>query len=363
MQPIDQHSASALELLQKLIAAPSLSGSEEATAAILQEWLAANGVNGVGRHLNNVWALAGPYDSSKPTLLLNSHHDTVKPSAAYTRDPFLPEVASGKLYGLGSNDAGASLCSLAVTFTRFYGKELAFNLLLALTAQEENGGPDGIRALLPHLSRQGIEVSMAIVGEPTSLQVAVGERGLVVLDCVARASGGHAARSEGGNALYVAIDDIERLRNFRFEKVSRLLGDIKVTVTQIQAGRQHNVLPEECKFVVDVRTTDAYTNEQTIALLQGVMTSQAKERSTRNRASAIAPDHVLVQAARKAGCSPFISPTTSDMVNMPFPAIKIGPGESRRSHTADEFVELHEVALGVETYYKIINNLADIIHG
>jgi acetylornithine deacetylase len=352
-------SQKAVEVLKQLISTPSVSSDEAGTADILERLLRDNGVTDVHRLHNNVWALANAYDASKPTLLLNSHHDTVKPSPAYTRNPFEPTIEGNKLYGLGSNDAGASLVSLALTFMRFVGKEMPFNILLAMTGEEETMGEHGIRALLPDLTNRGIKIDMAIVGEPTGMNVAVGERGLVVLDCVAHAAGGHAARYEGGNALYVAVDDIEALRNFKFPRVSKTLGDIKVTVTQINAGRQHNVLPEECKFVVDVRTTDAYTNEETIAMLQSAIKSDAKERSTRNRASAIDVDHALVKAAEAAGAEPFVSPTTSDMVHMSaFPSIKIGVGESKRSHTPDEFVCLSEIDRGLDVYYKLINNLA-----
>ncbi len=352
-------SQQAVEVLQQLVSTPSVSGNEAGTADILVRLLIDGGVRNVQRLHNNVWAFANDYDADKPTLLLNSHHDTVKPSPAYTRNPFVPAIEGDKLYGLGSNDAGASLVCLALTFLRFVGKDMPFNILLAMTAEEETMGEHGIRALLPDLTARGIKIDMAIVGEPTGLNVAVGERGLVVFDCVARAAGGHAARNEGGNALYVAVDDIQTLRNFKFPRVSKTLGDIKVTVTQINAGRQHNVLPEECNFVVDVRTTDAYTNEETIAMLQSAIRSQAKERSTRNRASAIDIEHPLVHAAVAAGASTFVSPTTSDMVHMTaFPSIKIGVGESKRSHTPDEFVCLSEIDRGLDTYYKLINNLA-----
>jgi acetylornithine deacetylase len=349
----------AVDVLKQLISTPSVSSNEAGTADILVRLLSEGGVADVQRLHNNVWAFANGYDAAKPTLLLNSHHDTVKPSPAYTRNPFEPTVEGDVIYGLGSNDAGASLVSLALTFLRFYSKEMPFKILLAMTAEEETMGEHGIRALLPELQRRGIHIDMAIVGEPTDMNVAIGERGLVVLDCTAHAAGGHAARYEGGNALYVAVDDIEVLRNFKFERVSQTLGDIKVTVTQINAGRQHNVLPEECKFVVDVRTTDAYTNEETIALLSNAIKSDCKERSTRNRASAINPDHALVRAAVAAGAETFVSPTTSDMVHMAsFPSIKIGVGQSKRSHTADEFVLISEIEHGLETYYNIINNLA-----
>lgn len=351
-------SEQAVSVLKQLISTPSVSGNEAGTADILERLLKDSGVADVQRLHNNVWALANGYDAAKPTLLLNSHHDTVKPSPAYTRDPFMPTIEGDTLYGLGSNDAGASLVCLALTFLRFVGEDLPFNLLLAMTAEEETMGEHGIRSLLPHLAEMGIRIDMAIVGEPTGLDVAVGERGLVVLDCVAHAAGGHAARYEGGNALYVAVDDIETLRNYKFERVSKTLGDIKVTVTQINAGRQHNVLPEECSFVVDVRTTDAYTNEETIALLQAAIKSDCKERSTRNRASAIDVEHPLVLAAVAAGSERFVSPTTSDMVHMSFPSIKIGVGQSKRSHTPDEYVLLGEIDRGLDVYYKLITNLA-----
>jgi acetylornithine deacetylase len=354
----------AVEVLKQLISTPSVSGDESGTADVLVNLLKEGGVTEVHRLHNNVWALANGYDASKPTLLLNSHHDTVKPSPAYTRNPFEPSIDGDVLYGLGSNDAGASLVSLALTFLRFYGKEMPMNILLAMTAEEETMGPNGIRSLLPTLHEQGITIDMAIVGEPTGMNVAVGERGLVVLDCTAHAAGGHAARYEGGNALYVAVDDINILRNFKFERQSKTLGEIKVTVTQINAGRQHNVLPEECKFVVDVRTTDAYTNEETIALLRSAIKSDCQERSTRNRASAIDTSHALVQAATAAGAQKFVSPTTSDMVHMTaFPSIKIGIGESKRSHTPDEFVLISEIEHGLDRYYNIITNLADITNG
>lgn len=352
-------SQKAVDVLRQLISTPSVSGNEVGTADILEQLLKDGGVADVHRLHNNVWAFANGHDATKPTLLLNSHHDTVKPSPAYTRNPYEPAIEGDKLYGLGSNDAGASLVSLALTFIRFVGKDMPFNILLAMTAEEETMGEHGIRSLLPDLATRGIKIDMAIVGEPTGMDVAVGERGLVVLDCTARAAGGHAARNEGGNALYVAVDDIEVLRNFKFPRVSKTLGDIKVTVTQINAGRQHNVLPEECKFVVDVRTTDAYTNEETIAMLQSAIKSEAKERSTRNRASAIDEDHALVKTAEAVGAKKFVSPTTSDMVHMQaFPSIKIGVGESKRSHTPDEYVCLSEIEKGLDVYYKLINKLA-----
>ena len=350
----------AIALLQRLIATPSLSGNESETADILAAELASRGVE-VRRHHNNIWALSKGFDASKPMLMLNSHQDTVKPSQAYTRNPFEPTIEEGRLYGLGSNDAGASLVALLVTFCNNYNtSDMPYNLLLALTAEEENMGERGMRSFLPHLADEGIKVDMVLVGEPTSMQPAVGERGLVVLDCTAHGKSGHAARNEGENALYKAMSDIETLRNFRFEKVSELLGDIKITVTQISAGTQHNIVPDECRFVVDVRTTDAYSNEEVVELLQGAVECDAKPRSTRVRASAISLSHPLVESAVAIGREPFISPTTSDRAIMQgLPALKMGVGESSRSHTADEFVLVSEVEEGVALYDKLLKELSN----
>lgn len=348
----------ALQLLAALVATPSVSRDESRTADLLHGWLASNGVEAQRLH-NNIYVRAEGFDPARPTLMLNSHHDTVKPVDGYTRDPFAATIEDGRLYGLGSNDAGASLAALAGVFLEYNRKELPFNLLLVLSAEEEVSGANGIRALLPELGR----VDMAIVGEPTSMQASTGERGLVVLDCTARGKGGHAARNEGVNALYIAMDDIAALRSFRFERESATLGPMGLAVTQISAGTQHNVVPDTCRFVVDIRTTDAYTNEETVSLLQAVMRSEAVPRSTRIRASVIAEEHPLVQAAVAAGCATFVSPTTSDRTLMPFPALKIGPGDSARSHTADEYVRLEELEHGIETYRKIIDNLATAYYG
>ena len=350
----------AIGLLDKLIATPSHSREESATADILEVFLRENGVD-VQRIHNNVWAVCAGFDATKPTLLLNSHHDTVKPSAAYTMDPYTPLHADGKIYGLGSNDAGASLVSLATVFCNNYHADLSYNLLLALTAEEEVMGEKGMRAMLPEFERLGIRIDMALVGEPTGMKAAVGERGLLVFDATAHGVRGHAARNEGENALYKAIADIERLRNYRFERRSDLLGDINIAVTMISAGTQHNVVPDECKFVVDVRTTDAYTNEQTVELLQSAVECDLIPRSTRVRASAIGEEHPLVKAASVIGRERFVSPTTSDMALMPFPSLKMGVGESARSHSADEFVMENEIVEGVALYQKMINELNKLI--
>ena len=350
----------AIALLDKLIATPSHSREESATADILEAFLREKGID-VQRTHNNVWAQSKHFAATKPTLLLNSHHDTVKPSAAYTIDPYNPLHADGKIYGLGSNDAGASLVSLATIFCNNYNAELSYNIVLALTAEEEVMGEKGMRAMLPEFERLGIRIDMALVGEPTGMNAAVGERGLLVFDATAHGMRGHAARNEGENALYKAIADIERLRNYRFERRSQLLGDINIAVTMISAGTQHNVVPDECRFVVDVRTTDAYTNEETVALLQSAVECDLIPRSTRVRASAIGEEHPLVKAAVAIGRERFVSPTTSDMALMPFPSLKMGVGESARSHSADEFVMENEIQEGIALYQKMINELNELI--
>lgn len=355
---IKTSAAEAVALLDRLISTPSVSRGEAGTADILAEALRQHGIESERLH-NNIWAKCSTFDSGKPTLLLNSHHDTVKPSPAYTNDPFTPLHRDGLIYGLGSNDAGASVVSLLETFCRYYDTELPFNLLLALTAEEEVMGEHGMRAMLAEWERIGLRIDMALVGEPTQMNAAVGERGLLVLDCTARGRSGHAARNEGINALYIALEDIDRLRNYRFERRSSLLGDIKVTVTQIQAGTQHNVVPDECRFVVDVRTTDAYTNEQTVELLRAAVRSEVAPRSTRVRASAIDESHPMVRAAKAVGRSTFVSPTTSDMALMwNFPSLKMGAGDSARSHTADEYVAEQEIIDAIVLYDRYILQLA-----
>ena len=350
---MDAKTTEAVELLRRLIATPSTSRDESRTADLLFAFLEERGAAPERLH-NNVFARSADFDPARPTLLLNSHHDTVRPAASYTRDPFAPTAEGDRLYGLGSNDAGASVVSLARTFLTFREQSLPFNLLLALSAEEECMGEHGTRALLPALG----PIDMALVGEPTRMRAAVGERGLVVLDCTAHGRAGHAARDEGINALYIAADDIAWLRGYRFERCSPLLGPIRMTATQIEAGTQHNVVPAECRFVVDVRTTDAYTNEETVEIVRRHMRSEAVPRSTRIRASAVAPEHPLVGAAAALGVERFVSPTTSDMALMAFPSLKMGAGDSARSHTADEYVLRSEVEQGVEGYIRYIAELA-----
>ena len=352
----------AIDLLMRLIATPSLSGEESGTADILATELAARGV-AMRRHHNNIYALSQGYDVAKPTLMLNSHQDTVKPSPAYTRNPFEPTREGDKIYGLGSNDAGASLVSLLATFCNNYDTTTRpYNLLLALTAEEENMGERGMRSFLPHLQEESIKVDMVLVGEPTSMQAATAERGLVVLDCTAHGKSGHAARNEGENAIYKAMCDIEQLRNFHFEHTSEQLGDIKISVTQISAGTQHNIVPDECRFVADVRTTDAYSNEEVVELLQSALECDVVPRSTRVRASAISLAHPLVKAAQAIGRTTFVSPTTSDRAIMQgLAALKMGVGESSRSHTADEFVLASEIEEGIALYDRLLDKLKDTI--
>lgn len=345
----------AVELLQALIATPSTSRDEARTGDLLFAFLADHGAAPERLH-NNVWARAEGFDPRRPTLLLNSHHDTVRPAASYTRDPYAPSLEEGRLYGLGSNDAGASVVSLAETFLTFRTRRLPFNLVVALSAEEECMGEHGMRALLPALG----PIDMALVGEPTGMQAATGERGLVVLDCTAHGRSGHAARGEGVNALYIALDDIARLRTFRFERESQLLGPIGIAVTQIEAGTQHNVVPDTCRFVVDIRTTDAYSNEEVVEQLRTALHSDVVPRSTRIRAAAVGDDHPLVRAARAVGRQTFVSPTTSDRTLMPFPSLKMGPGESARSHSADEFVLVAEIDEAITVYEQYIEQLAKL---
>lgn len=345
-------------LLSQMIATPSLSRQEEGTAQLIFDYLSEAEAS-PRRFRNNVYALSENFDSSRPTILLNSHHDTVKPAASYTRDPFAPTIEDGRLYGLGSNDAGASAVSLIRTFLDLRTSSLPFNLLLAITAEEEVGGENGMRAFLPHLAEEGIKINCAIVGEPTGMQAAVAERGLVVLDCLTPGVTGHAARGEGINAIYRAMADIEFLRDFKFPRQSEILGPVSVNITQINAGWQHNAIPDQCKWVVDIRTTDAFSNEETVDLLRdAVKWSTLTPRSTRVRASVIAESHPLVKAALGLGCQTFVSPTTSDMSLMyDFPSLKIGPGQSSRSHSANEFILISEIEEAIGLYRRLIESL------
>ncbi len=350
---IDHLIREATDLLRQLIALPSFSREETHTADLIADWLADRGAS-PQRHLNNVWAIAQPTDSPKPVLLLNSHHDTVRPVAGWARDPHRPTLDDGRLYGLGSNDAGGCLVALLATFVYLRQRnDLPVNLLLAATAEEEISGANGVAALLPQLPIPWA----GIVGEPTRMDLAIAEKGLMVIDGEARGEAGHAAREEGVNALYIALDDIDQLRRQPLKRQSPLLGPVKVSVTQIEAGNQHNVVPDRCRFVVDVRTNELYSNEEAFEILQQLCRSTLRARSFRLNSSRIEPDHPLVRSGRALGRATFGSPTLSDQALLPFPTIKMGPGDSARSHTADEFIYLEEIAQGIRGYIQLIENL------
>ncbi|MCM1491496.1 MAG: M20/M25/M40 family metallo-hydrolase [Muribaculum sp.] len=349
-----------IEHLRNLIATPSFSREENATAEIWQKWLTDNNAGDVKRFHNNVYVLNRHFDPTKPLLMLNSHHDTVKPAATYTRNPFSPDIEGDIMYGLGSNDAGASGVALAAAFLTLNDTtSLPVNLMLAITAAEEVMGEFGMRAFLPYIKDLDLNPDMVIVGEPTGMQPAIAERGLLVLDCIAKGKSGHAARNEGINALYRAMEDIAALRSFSPEKKSEILGEINVNITMINCGTQHNVIPDRCSYVADVRTTDAYTNEETLELLrQCVKWSELTPRSTRVHASVIDKAHPLVKAAIGLGKTPFVSATTSDMALMHgIPSLKIGPGDSARSHTADEYIKLSEIDDAIKTYIDLIKTI------
>jgi len=351
---ISQLTDKAIELLKQLIATPSFSKEENETAEILCDFFGALNVE-YARIGNNVYAKNSNYDASLPSVLLNSHHDTVKPNAKYTRDPFEPVVEDGKLFGLGSNDAGGCLVSLIATFLYYYDKKgLKHNVVFAASAEEEISGVNGIELVLPYLGK----IDFGIVGEPTKMEMAVAERGLMVIDCIAQGRAGHAARNEGENALYIALNDIDWIRNCKFEKVSPLLGESKMTVTVIGTdNQQHNVVPPQCKFVIDVRVNELYTFQEMLSLLKANIKSQFKPRTTRMKPTSISLEHPLVKAGIALGRGYYGSPTTSDKALMPFPALKMGPGDSARSHTADEFIYIDEIKQGIDMYIQLLNKV------
>lgn len=344
----------AIALLKKLIAIPSFSKEEDVTAAAIKDFLLTNGVE-ANRYMNNVWAKNKFFDENKPSLLLNSHHDTVRPNKAYTLNPFLPLEDNDKLFGLGSNDAGGCLVSLLAVFLHFYErKDLKYNLVFAATAEEEISGVNGIEVLLHQLPK----LDCGIVGEPTQMQMAIAERGLMVLDVTTTGIAGHAARNEGENALYKALPDIDWFRNYKFDKVSPLLGEVKMTVTVIDTeNKAHNVVPPVCHFVVDTRVNELYTFEEVLEIISKHVKSEVKPRSTRLRSTSIAMEHVLIKAGLELSRTYYGSPTTSDKALMPFPTLKMGPGDSARSHTADEFIYIDEIKEGIELYIQLLNKV------
>ena len=339
-----------IKLLQRLISIPSFSRQEAETADCIAEFLIEQGLT-IRRKGFNVWVRSHHWQSDRPTLLLNSHHDTVKPVKGWQRDPFTPTIEGDRLYGLGSNDAGGPLMALLATFLHFeQNGGAAYNLIFAATAEEEISGPNGVASILEAIG----PIDVAIVGEPTQLRMAVAERGLMVVDGMAKGVAGHAAREEGVNALYVALEDIAQLRRFPFDRESEWLGNTKLSITQISAGTQHNVVPDHCQFVIDVRTNDRYCNEEVLDLLQDQVQSELKARSFRLGSSSIALDHPLVERGSAMGLECFGSPTLSDQALLPFPSLKIGPGRSARSHTADEFIGISEIERGVECYVRLL---------
>lgn len=347
---LDPLSNDSIKLLESLIKTPSLSGKEEEAAKIIRDFLTQRSIPFLNLK-NNTWCLNKHWNEQKPVILLNSHIDTVKPVEGWTCDPFDVTKTEGKFTGLGSNDAGAPLVSLIAVFLHFFEREdLPFNLILAATAEEENSGINGMSLLIKELGK----VDFAIVGEPTQMKLAIAEKGMVVIDCIAKGKAGHAARNEGINSIYLAIDDIVKIQNLMLEKVSPLLGEVKMTVTQIEAGFQHNVIPDICKFVVDIRTNELYTNEEVVSIISAAIGSEVKPRSLNLNSSGISPDHPFVTKAKSLGIECFGSPTLSDQSRMPFPSVKIGPGDSARSHTANEFIYPNEIVQGIEIYIALL---------
>lgn len=353
MNKIAQLIEDSKSLLVKIIEIPSFSREEEGTAECIASFLSERGVK-IGRVGNNVYALNRFFDADKETILLNSHHDTVKPNSNYSKDPFRAIIEENKLYGLGSNDAGGCLVSLIATFLFYFDNpQMKYNLCLLASAEEEISGKGGVEDALKHIP----VCSFAIVGEPTSLELAVAEKGLMVLDCVSYGVSGHAARDEGVNAIYQAIEDVNWFRTFEFPKVSSFLGKVKMSVTMIEGGIQHNVIPSTCSFVVDVRTTELYSNNEVLDFIKKTVKSEVTARSTRLNSSKIEIDHPIVRSGLSLGKSIYGSPTMSDQALIPFPSIKVGPGDSARSHTADEFIYLHEIDDGVHFYINLLNNV------
>lgn len=340
-----------IELLKQLVAIPSVSREEDAAADFLQSHMTARGLE-VHRTGNNLWVESEPA-GDRPCILLNAHIDTVKPAASYTIDPFKPVLSDGKLYGLGTNDCGGALVSLLEAYFRLTAKQLPYRLVFSATAEEEVSGKGGLEMILPEIGR----IDLGIIGEPTGMQPAVAEKGLMVLDCTAHGISGHAAREEGVNAIYEALQAIEWFRSYQFEKVSDFVGPVKMSVTMINAGTQHNVVPDNCKFVVDVRNNGLYTNEELLAEIRSHVNCNVEPRSTRLNGSSIPLDHPVVARALEMDLEPFGSPTISNQTLCPFTTLKIGPGLSSRSHTADEFIIPSEITEGLEIYCNLLDGL------
>ena len=348
----------AVELLKKLIATPSVSRDEKAAADVLEAYMKEKGLNPL-RHGNNVWCLSahalddGGQAEKKPIILLNAHIDTVKPVAGWQHDPFSPTQEGDVLYGLGSNDCGGGLMALLQVFMLLKDCLQSYHLIYLASCEEEVSGKNGIESVLPLLPK----IDFAIVGEPTGMQPAIAEKGLMVIDATAHGKAGHAARNEGDNAIYHAMKDILWLSQWQFPKQTDLLGPVKNTVTIVNAGTQHNVIPDQCTFTIDVRSNECYTNEEIFAFFQEHLTSELKARSFRLSSSRIDESHPFVQACIKEGLKPFGSPTLSDQALMRFPSLKLGPGESSRSHTADEYIKISEIEDAISLYVKLLSSL------
>ena len=348
----DYYTAEALTLLQALIGIPSISREEEAAADFLQNYIEATGIM-TGRSGNNIWCISPMFDINRPTILLNSHIDTVKPVQGWRKQPFTAKMDNGKLYGLGSNDAGASVVSLFQTYRYLSSTQQKYNLIFLASCEEEVSGKNGIESVLPQLP----PITLGVVGEPTEMNPAIAEKGLMVLDVTARGKAGHAAREEGENAIYKVLDDINWFRSYRFPKESSLLGPVKMTVTQVNAGTQHSVIPDLCTFVVDIRSNEFYSNVELLEEIKTHISCEAKARSFRLNSSHISPEHPFVRRAVELGKVPYGSPTLSDQALMPFPSVKIGPGKSSRSHTADEYILVSEIEEAIKTYIDILDGL------
>lgn len=353
MMTQEEYVRDAIGLLSQLIATPSTSRNEKDAADIMGKALCNYGFT-PHREANNVWVIDPHFDEQKPTLLLNAHIDTVKPVDSWRRDPFAPTIEGGTLYGLGSNDCGGGLCSLLQTFRMLTEKTQNYNLIYLASAEEEVSGKDGISRALPLLPK----IDLAIVGEPTGMQPAVAEKGLMVLDVIAHGKSGHAARNEGVNAIYEALDDMRWIRDYKFEKVSPFLGPTKMTLTVVNAGTQHNVIPDKCTMLVDIRTNEFYDNEEVYHFICQHLKSEVKAHSFRLKSSRIDPEHPLIKKCVAMGMKPFGSPTLSDQALMPFSSFKLGPGESSRSHSADEFIRISEIADAIAKYKELLDGAA-----
>ena len=353
MMTQEQYVSDAVELLKKLIATPSVSRNEKDAADIMEQTIRSYGFE-PQREANNLWIIDPHYDESRPTLLLNAHIDTVKPVASWSREPFSPNVEDGVLYGLGSNDCGGGLCSLLQIFRMLTEKPQSYNLIYLASAEEEVSGKDGITRALPLLPH----IDLAIVGEPTGMNPAVAEKGLMVLDVIAHGKSGHAARNEGVNAIYEALDDMRWIRDYKFEKVSEFLGPTKMTLTVVNAGTQHNVIPDKCTMLVDIRTNEFYDNEEVYEFIRQHLKSEVKAHSFRLKSSRIDPEHPLIRKCVAMGMKPFGSPTLSDQALMHFPSFKLGPGESSRSHSANEFIRISEIRDAIAKYETLLDGAA-----